>query len=129
MLVYFVLELLDVRLLSGDDLDQGEHQRALLFAGKFDAGDRTRAALICSYATESAKSSSRVNGNSEGFLSRYWRLSTRELLSLEDVPEDEVSVAKLSPNGKVNAIGTKSGDVHLRRIPYPPCGQYFTGLV
>jgi len=46
-----------------------------------------------------------------------WRLSTGEQLWMGDMPGGEVSVAKLSPNGKVIAIGKKSGDVHLQRIP------------
>lgn len=49
--------------------------------------------------------------------SSVWQLSTGELLWMGDMPGGDVSVAKLSPNGKVIAIGKKSGEVHLQRIP------------
>ena len=45
------------------------------------------------------------------------RLSTGDLLWMADMPGGEVSVSKLSPDGKVIAIGKKSGEVHLQRFP------------
>ena len=45
-----------------------------------------------------------------------WQLSTGELLWMGGIRGGEVSVSKLSPDGKAIAIGKKSGEVQLQRI-------------